>query len=161
MQFAYLWPAQLRLIVSKKKALGYWLEIMCELVQERWTMQAFKKSLFARRITIMLIVLMSLISIVPRVEAAFIPSAESQNELMRDQDMQIIKEALENKLITQRLQDLGFSDQEIQERMDQLSDQEVHSLAMEIDSLTQGGIFELAIAVLLIVLLVVVILRLT
>ena len=144
-----------------KKALGYWLEIMCELVQKGSTMQAFKKSLFARRVTIMLIVLMSLISIVPRVEAAFIPSAESQNELMRDQDMQMIKQALENKLISQRLQDLGFSDQEIQERMDQLSDQEVHSLAMEIGSLTQGGIFELAIAVLLIVLLVVVILRLT
>ena len=80
---------------------------------------------------------------------------------MRDQDIQIIKKALENKRVKQRFQDLGFSEQEIQERMDQLSDQEVHSLAMEIDSLTQGGIFELAIAVLLIVLLVVVILRLT
>ena len=80
---------------------------------------------------------------------------------MRNQDMQIIRKALENKVITQRLQDLGFSDQEIQDRMDQLSDQEVHSLAMEIDSLTQGGIFEVVIAVLVIVLLVVVILRLT
>lgn len=144
-----------------KKALGYWLEIMCELVQERWTMQTFKNSLLAKRTTILLVVLMSLISMVPHVEAAFIPSAESQSGLMRDQDIQIIKKALENKRVEQRFQDLGFSEQEIQERMDQLSDQEVHSLAMEIDSLTQGGIFELAIAVLLIVLLVVVILRLT
>lgn len=144
-----------------KKALGYWLEIMCELVQERWTMQTFKNSVLAKRTTILLIVLMSLISMVPHVEAAFIPSAESQSGLMRDQDIQVIKKALENKRVKQRFQDLGFSEQEIQERMDQLSDQEVHSLAMEIDSLTQGGIFELAIAVLLIVLLVVVILRLT
>lgn len=144
-----------------KEALGYWLEIMCELVQERWTMQTFKNSLLAKRTTILLVVLMSLISMVPHVEAAFIPSAESQSGLMRDQDIQIIKKALENKRVEQRFQDLGFSEQEIQERMDQLSDQEVHSLAMEIDSLTQGGIFELAIAVLLIVLLVVVILRLT
>lgn len=144
-----------------KKALGYWLEIMCELVQERWTMQTFKNSLLAKRTTILLVVLMSLISMVPHVEAAFIPSAESQSGLMRDQDIQIIKKALENKRVEQRFQDLGFSEQEIQERMDQLSDQEVHSLAMEIDSLTQGGIFEVAIAVLLIVLLVVVILRLT
>lgn len=144
-----------------KKALGYWLEIMCELVQERWTMQTFKNSVLAKRTTILLIVLMSLISMVPHVEATFIPSAESQSGLMRDQDIQIIKKALENKRVKQRFQDLGFSEQEIQERMDQLSDQEVHSLAMEIDSLTQGGIFELAIAVLLIVLLVVVILRLT
>lgn len=144
-----------------KKALGYWLEIMCELVQERWTMQTFKNSVLAKRTTILLIVLMSLISMVPHVEAAFIPSAESQSGLMRDQDIQVIKKALENKRVKQRFEDLGFSEQEIQERMDQLSDQEVHSLAMEIDSLTQGGIFELAIAVLLIVLLVVVILRLT
>lgn len=144
-----------------KKALGYWLEIMCELFQERWTMQTFRNSVLAKRTTILLIVLMSLISMVPHVEAAFIPSTESQSGLMRDQDIQIIKKALENKRVKQRFQDLGFSEQEIQERMDQLSDQEVHSLAMEIDSLTQGGIFELAIAVLLIVLLVVVILRLT
>lgn len=144
-----------------KKALVYWLEIMCELVQERWTMQTFKNSVLAKRTTILLIVLMSLISMVPHVEATFIPSAESQSGLMRDQDIQIIKKALENKRVKQRFQDLGFSEQEIQERMDQLSDQEVHSLAMEIDSLTQGGIFEVAIAVLLIVLLVVVILRLT
>lgn len=124
-------------------------------------MQTFKNSVLAKRTTILLIVLMSLISMVPHVEATFIPSAESQSGLMRDQDIQIIKKALENKRVKQRFQDLGFSEQEIQERMDQLSDQEVHSLAMEIDSLTQGGIFEVAIAVLLIVLLVVVILRLT
>lgn len=109
----------------------------------------------------MLIILMSLMSIVPRVEAAFIPSTESQSELIRDQDIQIIKKALENKVITQRLQDLGFSDQEIQKRMDQLSDQEVHDLAVQIDSVNQGGIFGVVIAVLVIVLLVVVILRLT
>ncbi|MGD8371593.1 MAG: PA2779 family protein [Syntrophobacterales bacterium] len=124
-------------------------------------MQAFKKGLFARRICIMLIILMSLLSMVPRVEAGFIPSAESQTELMRDQDMEIIQRALENKVVNQRLEDLGFSNQEIQERMDQLSDQEVHNLAMQIDSLTQGGIFGVVIAVLVIVLLIVVILRLT
>ena len=144
-----------------KKALGYWLEIICELVHERWNMQTFKNSVLAKRTTILLIILMSLVSIVPQVEGAFIPSSESQTEFMRNQDIQNIRKALENKVITQRLQDLGFSDQEIQDRMDQLSDQEVHSLAMEIDSLTQGGIFEVVIAVLVIVLLVVVILRLT
>ena len=123
-------------------------------------MQAFKEGLLARRITIVLIILMSLISFVPRVEAAFISSGEAQNELMRDQDMQIIKKALENKVITQRLQDLGFSDQEIQDRMDQLSDQEVHNLATQIDSINQGGILGVVIAVLVIVLLVILILKL-
>ena len=123
-------------------------------------MQAFKEGLLARRITIVLIILMSLISFVPRVEAAFISSGESQTELMRDQDMKIIKKALEDKLVTQRLQDLGFSDQEIQDRMNQLSDQEVHHLATQIDSVNQGGILGAVIAVLVIVLLVVLILKL-
>ena len=123
-------------------------------------MLAFKEGLLVRRITIMLIILMSLISVVPRVEAAFIPSGESQAEMMRDQDIQVIKKALENKLITQRLQDLGFSDQEIQDRLDQLSDQEVHNLATQIDSVSQGGILGVVIAVLVIVILVLVILKL-
>jgi hypothetical protein len=123
-------------------------------------MLAFKEGLLARRITIILIILMSLLSLVPRVEAAFIPSGESQTEMMRDHDMQIIKKALENKLITQRLQDLGFSDQEIQDSLDQLSDQEVHNLAAQIDSVSQGGIFGVVIAVLVIVVLVLVILKL-
>jgi hypothetical protein len=123
-------------------------------------MQAFKEGLLVRRITIMLIILMSLISLVPRVEAVFIPSGESQTELMRDQDMQTIKKALENKVIAQRLQDLGFSDQEIQDRMNQLSDQEVHNLATQIDSINQGGILGVVIAVLVIVLLVILILKL-
>lgn len=124
-------------------------------------MQRFKKSVLVKRTAVLLIVLMSLMSMVPHVEAAFIPSAESQADLMRDQDIQSIKKTLENKLVKQRLQDLGFSEQEIQERLDQLSDQEVQSLAMQIDSLTQGGILDAVIAVLVIVLLVVLILKLT
>jgi hypothetical protein len=118
---------------STIKEVGDCLEIYMQIGRKGWTMLAFKEGLLARRITIMLIILMSLMSIVPRIEAAFIPSTESQSELIRDQDIQIVKKALENKVITQRLQDLGFSDQEIQDRMDQLSDQEVHNLA------TQGG----------------------
>jgi multidrug efflux pump subunit AcrB len=103
-------------------------------------MLAFKEGLLARRITIILIILMSLISLVPRVEAAFIPSSDSPNGLMRNQNIQTIQKALESKIVKQRLQDLGFSEEEIQERLNQLSDEEVHSLAMQIDSLSQGGI---------------------
>jgi O-antigen ligase len=123
-------------------------------------MLAFKEGLLARRITIILIILMSLISLVPRVEAAFIPSSDSRNGLMRNQDIQTIQKALESKIVKQRLQDLGFSEEEIQERLNQLSDEEVHSLAMQIDSLSQGGILGVVIAVLVIVVLVLVIMKL-
>ena len=124
-------------------------------------MHTFHKTSLAKRTSILLILVLSLISLVPRVEAAFIPSSDSRTGLVRNQDIQTIKKALENKIVKQRLQDLGFSEEEIQERLNQLSDEEVHSLAMQIDSLSQGGLLGVVIAVLVIVILVLVILKLT
>jgi hypothetical protein len=123
-------------------------------------MQKFYKTALAKRTTILLIFALTFISLVPRVEAAFIPSSDSQTGLVRNQDIQTIKKALENKIVRQRLQDLGFSEKEIQERLNQLSNEEVHNLAMQIDSLSQGGILGVIIAVLVIVVLVLVILKL-
>jgi O-antigen ligase len=123
-------------------------------------MQTIYKSALAKRTSVLLIFVLSLISLVPRVEAAFIPSSDSRSGLMRNQDIQTIQKALENKIVKQRLQDLGFSEEEIQERLNQLSDEEIHSLAMQIDSLSQGGILGLVIAVLIIVVLVLVIMKL-
>lgn len=123
-------------------------------------MQTIYKSALAKGTSVLLIFVLSLISLVPRVEAAFIPSSDSRNGLMRNQDIQTIQKALENKIVKQRLQDLGFSEEEIQERLNQLSDEEVHSLAMQIDSLSQGGILGVVIAVLVIVVLVLVIMKL-
>jgi hypothetical protein len=123
-------------------------------------MQRIYNSALAKHTSILLVFLFSLISLVPRVEAAFIPSSVSRTDLVRSQDIQTIKKALENKIVKQRLQDLGFSEKEIQERLNQLSDEEVHSLAMQIDSVSQGGILGVIIAVLVIVVLVLVILKL-
>jgi len=123
-------------------------------------MQTIYKSALAKGTSVLLIFVLSLISLVPRVEAAFIPSSDSRNGLMRNQDIQTIQKALESKIVKQRLQDLGFSEEEIQERLNQLSDEEVHSLAMQIDSLSQGGILGVVIAVLVIVVLVLVIMKL-
>ncbi|MGB7032302.1 MAG: PA2779 family protein [Syntrophobacteria bacterium] len=123
-------------------------------------MQTIYKSALAKGTSVLLIFVLSLISLVPRVEAAFIPSSDSRNGLMRNQDIQTIQKALESKIVKQRLQDLGFSEEEIQERLNQLSDEEVHSLAMQIDSLSQGGILGVVIAVLIIVVLVLVIMKL-
>lgn len=123
-------------------------------------MQTIYKSALAKRTSVLLIFVLSLISLVPRVEAAFIPSSDSRSGLMRNQDIQTIQKALENKIVKQRLQDLGFSEEEIQERLNQLSDEEIHSLAMQIDSLSQGGILGVVIAVLIIVVLVLVIMKL-
>lgn len=115
----------------------------------------------ARNTVVLLIVTMGLLSLVPPVNASFIPSSNSREAATPDQDLEIISKALESKLVKQRLQDLGYSEQEIQDRLEQLSAEELHQLALQIDSLTQGGVLGFLIAVLVIVVLVLVILRLS
>jgi len=75
--------------------------------------------------------------------------------------MATIQKALEQKLVRERLKDLGYTDDEIKARLDQLSDAEVHSLATQLDSLAPGGELGLVIAILVIIILVIVILMLT
>lgn len=102
-------------------------------------MHIFKNDLLLRRIAIMLVVSMALISIVPQVEAAFISSDESFSYNMRQQDTATIKKVLEQKLVKQRLKVLGYSADEVKARLDKLSDNELHRFATQLDTLTAGG----------------------
>ncbi len=102
-------------------------------------MHIFKNDLLLRRIAIMLVVSMALISIVPQVEASFISSDESFSYNMRQQDTATIKKVLEQKLVKQRLKVLGYSEDEVKARLDKLSDNELHRFATQLDTLTAGG----------------------
>ena len=102
-------------------------------------MRIFKNDLLLRRIAIMLVVSMALISIVPQVEASFISSDESFSYNMRQQDTATIKKVLEQKLVKQRLKVLGYSEDEVKARLDKLSDNELHRFATQLDALTVGG----------------------
>lgn len=119
----------------------------------------------ARRITIYyLVAVMFIIGIAPRVEAAFMPSeaiALSSGE--RAADVQKIQTVLEMKLVKQRLLDLGFSPEEIQSRISEMSDQQIHSFAQKLDDLKVGqdSGLGIVIAILVIVLLVILIINLT
>ncbi len=102
-------------------------------------MHIFKNELLLRRIAIMLVVSIALISIVPQVEASFISSDESFSYNMRQQDTATIKKVLEQKLVKQRLKTLGYSEDEVKARLDKLSDNELHRFATQLDTLTVGG----------------------
>jgi len=102
-------------------------------------MHIFKNDLLLRRIAIMLVVSMALISIVPQVEASFVSSDESFSYTMRQQDTATIKKVLEQKLVKQRLKVLGYSEDEVKARLDKLSDNELHRFATQLDTLTAGG----------------------
>jgi len=114
-------------------------------------MKAFLTDPVVRGIAVMLVVVMGLVSLVPRVEAFFVPSDQSASSISRQEDMATIERALEQKLVRERLKDLGYTEEEIKARLDRLSDAEVHSLASQLDSLMPAGGWEVALVVILLV----------
>jgi transcriptional regulator of heat shock response len=102
-------------------------------------MHIFKNDHLLRQIAIILVVSMALISIVPQVDAAFISSEASFSDNLRQQDTATIKKVLEQKLIKQRLQALGYSGDEVKTRLDKLSDNELHRFATQLDTIAAGG----------------------
>jgi len=124
-------------------------------------MHTFMNAVLTRRIAMLLVVLIGLFSFVPRVEAAFIPSDESFSSSFRQKDMEVVQKALEHRLVKERLKALGYTEKEIADRLDQLSDQELHRFATNLDSLTPAGdTLSIIIAILVIIALLLVILHL-
>ncbi len=110
-----------------------------------------------------LIFAMFLIGIVPRVNAGLSPSEIiSLKDLGRAGDLQKIQKILETKMVKERLKELGFTYEEIQNRLHQLSDAQIHELALKLDELKIGGdALGIIIALLVIAILVVLFLYLT
>ncbi len=107
---------------------------------------------------------MFLMGVVPRAYAGFSPSEIiGLSSADRTADHQKIKSFLERKVVSERLRELGFSPAEIQKRLHDLNDQQIHQLALKIDELKVGGDSGLGIviALLVIAILVVLFLQLT
>jgi len=83
---------------------------------------------------------MFILGIVPGVDAGFIPSnIITHPQIDRTADLQKIQKVLETKMLTERLEDLGFTKDEIQKRLSQLNDEQIHNLALNLDQLKVGG----------------------
>jgi hypothetical protein len=110
-----------------------------------------------------LVVAMLIIGITPRLEAAFAPSeALVLSSAARSTDTETVQAALENKLVRQRLQDLGFNADEITAKLSQLSDEQLHSIAQKLDDLKVGSDgFGVVIGILVIIALILVIIHLS
>jgi predicted flavoprotein YhiN len=110
-----------------------------------------------------LVVALFIISIVPRVDAGFAPSEIID---LKPEDraagIEKIQNVLETKAVSERLSQFGLNKDEITERLSQLSDEQIHQLALQLDDLRVGqdgaGVI---IAVLVIIILIIVILQLT
>jgi len=98
----------------------------------------------------------------PRVDAGFAPSADSWSAVDRQSDMAKVQKLLEDKMVRERLKALGLTEEEISARLDQLSNQEIHALATQLDTVTAGGSTgEVIIVILLVAVLVVLVLQLS
>lgn len=98
-----------------------------------------------------------------KANAMFITPSAVDSTVSDSADMAKVKTFLELKIVQQRLSDFGFSGDEISNRINQLSQDQLHQIATHIDGLDYGGDSGLSavISLLIIVILVLVILQIT
>jgi hypothetical protein len=88
--------------------------------------------------------------------------ADGQVVSERNTDLETVRQALEHELVAQRLADYGFSKEEVQIKLQTLSDAQLHQLASVADDLAAGADgLGIVVTVLVIILLVIIILKLT
>ena len=109
-----------------------------------------------------LITAMFMIGITPKAYAGFSPSEVIVLSQERSSDLQKVQKFLEMKMVRERLKEYGLTQDEITARLDQLSDQQIHQLALKIDDLRVAADDGLGIivALLLIAILVVILIML-
>jgi hypothetical protein len=117
---------------------------------------------FTKVLSIYLMVAMFLLTLPVQGWAMFIPAA--QTTTTRQVDIDSIQKTLESRLIQQRLMDFGLTADEALARVNTLSDEQVHQLALNLNSLqagADGGDLGLLIFLLVVVIVVVVVLEAT
>lgn len=101
----------------------------------------------------------------PPAHAALIESQLSGSQVIVSQrvaDLETVRQALEHEMVAQRLADYGFSQQDVQLKLQTMTDAQLHQLASVSDTLAEGGDgLGIVVTVLVIILLVIVILKLT
>lgn len=116
-----------------------------------------------RYVALYLVFAMFIVALTPRVEAGMVPSQIIQAaHIDRGSDIERIQRFLEMKVVKDRLESFGYTPEEIRQRLDSLTDHQLHQLAQQIDEIRVGGDgLGVVVALLVIVILVLVILHLT
>jgi hypothetical protein len=118
----------------------------------------FRNRVFTCYLTVAFLVL----SCASSAPAMFIPSPDGGNGTgHREADLQRIQKLLESNIIRDKLSQFGLTPKEIEDRLHQLDDEQVHQIASQIDSLETGGDAEWVIIIVLLALLTFLILELT
>ncbi|MDR2459372.1 MAG: PA2779 family protein [Deltaproteobacteria bacterium] len=113
-------------------------------------------SKFGRRVLLLMLAMALALGLAPRYAwAGFTPTIASQ-EAKGDVDMDRIRSYLESKKVSETLVALGYSETEIEERLLQLTPEEISALAGELDNamVPNGGAAGVAIGVVVVILVV-------
>lgn len=121
------------------------------------------KKMYFKQVALMLAFAILVIGSIPAKSMAYVVGAEGVAAgSSRAADMATAQRVLESKLVSEKLNDAGLTNSEIKNRLDRLSDSELHQFAGQLDSLYPGGdALGLVIALLIIIILVIVILKLS
>ena len=123
-------------------------------------MEKFMTSLALKPLALYLAIACFVIAGIPRDSLAYLVESQPAS-YSRVADMDKIQRVLESKMVSQRLQELGLSTDEINSKLAGLGDAEIHQFASRLDSLMPGGDMLIDImALLVIAILVLVILHL-
>ena len=123
-------------------------------------MQKIRTMFILKPVALYLAFAFFLIASIPQNSWAYLVDAQTLNH-SRESDINKIQRVLESKMVSQRLSELGFSMDEINSKLQQLNDADVHQFASQLDSLMPGGDLGIIIGLLVIVILVLVILQMT
>jgi hypothetical protein len=100
----------------------------------------FKKFLFNRVFICYLTIAFLTLSFASSASAMFIPSpCEGDSTSHRETDLQKIQKLLESKLIEHKLSQFGLTMQEIEARLLQLDDEQIHQVASQINAMNRGA----------------------
>jgi hypothetical protein len=123
-------------------------------------MQGLRKALFSRPLVWYLALAMMLISSVPRNADAGLITSQMAADGSRQANIAKVQAALESKIVSQRLVDLGLNPEEVKAKVATFSDEDLHQLASNVDQLQGGGDgLGVVIALLVIVLLIIIIIQ--
>jgi len=108
-------------------------------------MRSMLTAFYARPLALYLALsFLALSSVAGPAEAMLLPAAPVAGPAAgpaagRTADRERVQQALESRVLQQRLMDYGLSPEETAERIDALSDEQLHQLASNIDALQPGG----------------------
>jgi len=88
------------------------------------------------------------------------PASEEVSKINREEDIRTIQRALENKIVQEKLKAYGLSKEEIEKKLSEMDDQQIHILAKASEKVLAGGQLGLVVYLLVIAILVVILLKL-